>query len=160
MATVAALEEEAVAGGAGRDAAAGELLVDAEVEPLRRSTGREDHVRRSCIRSCPTADAERALRQIERGRRRPATNVAPKSFGLQPHFFHQIRAQDAVAEARIVVDGRRQHQLAALLDAFDDERLEIGAAGVQRGRESGRAGPDDGDLMMQTSVECVRRRTQ
>ena len=47
---------------------------------------------------------------------------------------------------RKVLDERRQHQLTAGLEAFDDERLQIGAGGVQRGRESGRAGPDDDDV--------------
>ena len=84
---------------------------------------------------------------------------APKRSAWRAHLLHQIGAQDAVAEARIVVDGRGQHQLTALLDALDDQRLEIGAAGVQRRRQTRRTSPDDGDLRcdMMTRVTELRR---
>ena len=45
---------------------------------------------------------------------------------------------------------RRQHQLTAGLDPFDDQRLQVRAGGVQRGRQAGRAGPDDDDVTSQT----------
>src|SRR5262249_42722413 len=50
---------------------------------------------------------------------------------------------DAVAEPWKVLDQRRQHQLAAGFDAFDEERLEVGPGGVERGGQARRARPDD-----------------
>ena len=59
---------------------------------------------------------------------------------------HQLRAHDAVAMPGKILDERRQHQLTAGFEPFDDERLQVGARRVQSGREAGRAGPDDGDV--------------
>src|SRR4029078_2983262 len=56
---------------------------------------------------------------------------------------------------------RLKHRLAAGLDAFDDERLQVGTCRVQGGRQSGRAGADDDDLSLSVHrcllMICVKR---
>lgn len=76
-----------------------------------------------------------------------------EAFGLGPHVVHQLRAHDAVAEAGEVLHLGRLHQCAAGGDrAFEDQRLQRGAGGVEGGGVSGGAGTDDDD------VAYVRRR--
>src|SRR6185369_13946150 len=63
---VLALEEEAVAGGARRDAVAGELLLVRKPDPLRRRAGRDDE-RLRVVRLVADLEGERALREIDPG---------------------------------------------------------------------------------------------
>jgi hypothetical protein len=65
---------------------------------------------------------------------------------LRAHFGHQVGAHDAVAMAREILDHRRQHQLAARLESFDEERLQAGAGGVESGGQSGGARTNDDDV--------------
>ncbi len=138
------LEEEPVAGRAGRDAAARQLLVDAEIEPLRRRAGRDDQRVRD-VPGLVDVDDERALRQVDR-RDVALDDLGAEALGLRAQLLHQVGPHDAVAVAGPVLDHRGQHQLTAGFDAFDDERLQIGARRVERGCQSGRAGADDDDL--------------
>jgi hypothetical protein len=64
-----------------------------------------------------------------------------EALGVLLHARHQVRAQQAVGVARPVVDVGGGHQLAALLQAGDDDRLEVGAG--DSGRPAGRAGAED-----------------
>ena len=97
-----------------------------------------------CIPLRPSA-TERLRAEIDR-RHVALDDLGAELLGLRAHLRHQVRAHDAVAIAREVLDQRRQHQLPAGLDAFDDERLQVGARGVQRGRQPGRARADDDDV--------------
>ena len=49
--------------------------------------------------------------------------------------------EDAVGEAGVVLDVGGEHELPAGADALDDDRLEVGAAGVDGGGQA-RPGPD------------------
>ena len=64
-------------------------------------------------------------------------------LGLGLHLLHQPRALDDVAEAGIILDVGGDGQLAAGLDALDDDRRHAGARGVDGGGEAGRAGAED-----------------
>ena len=66
-------------------------------------------------------------------------------LGLLQHLLHQPRTLDGIGEARIVLDIGGDHQLAALLQAGDEHRLQHGARGIDRGGVAGRAGTDDED---------------
>ena len=125
---LAALEEEAVAGRAGGHATSRQLLVDAEVQPLRGGAGREDQ-RVGEVLGLADGDLERPLREIQRGHV-TGHELGAEVTGLQPHLLHEIGPHDAVAKAGIVLDRGGQHQLAALLDTLDDQRLQVGAAGI------------------------------
>ena len=99
---------------------------------------------------------ERALRQVG------GVDVVEDDFGVEAlgvrlHALHQRRAHQAVRVAGPVVDFGGRHQLAALLQAGDHHRLEVGARGVDGGGPAGRAGAEDeqGDSASQWS--CMGR---
>jgi hypothetical protein len=56
-----------------------------------------------------------------------------EALGVRLHALHQVRAHQAVRVAGPVVDLGGRHQLAALLQAGDQHRLEVGARGVDAG---------------------------
>ena len=138
------LEEEAVAGRAGRHAAAAQPRLAVEAEPQRRRAGGDDHGLGPVL-GAARPDAERALGEVH------AVDVdvdepRPEALGLGADRGHQVGALDAVREARVVLDVAGEHQLAAGGGAGEDDRLEVGARGVDRGGQAGRAGADDDDL--------------
>ena len=138
---VLALEEEAVAGGAGRDALAHERLFGRQPEILRRCPGRDDQ-RIAGVGARVAFEAERFLAQ---GRR---VNMVVDEFGVEAlgvllEAGHQIRPLDAHGVGRPVVDVGGGHQLAAGSQPGDDHRLQVGAGGVDRGGVAGRAGTED-----------------
>ena len=72
--------------------------------------------------------------------------LGAEALGLLAELRHEVGTDDAVGEARVVLDVGGQHQLAAGLQTLDDERLQVGPGGVDGGREAGRARPDDDDV--------------
>ena len=90
-------------------------------------------------------DAERPLREVDLVDVH-VDDLGPEPLGLGPELRHQLRAVDAVREARVVLDLARQHQLAAGRGPGEDDRLEVGARRVDRGGQAGRARADDQDL--------------
>jgi DNA segregation ATPase FtsK/SpoIIIE-like protein len=69
-----------------------------------------------------------------------------EALGVREHARHQVRAHQAVRVAGPVVDFGGGHQLAALLQAGDEHRLEVGARGVDGGGVAGGAGAEDEQL--------------
>ena len=69
-----------------------------------------------------------------------------EAFGLGTDLAHQVRAHDAVGEAREVLDVGGVHQCAAVLAALEHQRLEIGPRAVERCGIARRAGADDDHL--------------
>ena len=69
-------------------------------------------------------------------------------LGLRLHLLHQPRALDRLGEAGIVLDVGGDHELAARLEARQQQRLQHRAGGVDRGRVAGRPGPDDDDALV------------
>ena len=69
-------------------------------------------------------------------------DLRTEARGLLLHLIHQLGAEEAVREPRIVLDVRRQHQLTAGLETLQDERREVRPRGVQGGREPGRPRAD------------------
>src|SRR5258708_33191985 len=66
---------------------------------------------------------------------------------------HQVRALDSLRKAGVVFDCGRNHQLAAgrrlllgISRRIDQQRIEVRAPGIDRSRQSRRAGPYDYDL--------------
>jgi hypothetical protein len=64
-------------------------------------------------------------------------------LGLGLHLLHQPGTLDHVAEPRVIFDVRGGRQLAARLDALDDDRCHARACRVNRGGHAGRAGAED-----------------
>ena len=69
--------------------------------------------------------------------------LGPESLRLPAEVAHHRRADDAVGVAGVVLDVRGDHQLAAPVEALDQERVQIGARRVERSRIPGRAAADD-----------------
>ena len=128
--------EEAVAGGAGRYAIALELLLGGQIEPARLCAGRHDQRVGDDHIAGVAFEPERALRQVG------FVNVVVDDaradmLGLLLHLFHQPGALDDVGKARIVLDVGGDGELAAGLDALDQDRLQHGARGIDRGGVAG-----------------------
>ena len=153
---LAVLEEEAVAGRAGRHAAATQPRLAVEAEPQRRRAGGDDHGL-GAVFGAARPDAERPLGEVD------AVDVdvdeaRAEPLGLGAHRGHQVGALDAVREARVVLDVAGQHQLAAGRGARQHDRLEVGAGGVDRGGQPGRAGADDDDLRVDPVLAAANGR--
>src|ERR1700690_1784728 len=101
-------EEEAVARGAGTDAAAAESRLAIDPEPHRLGSGGDDHRLRSVFdaggpqakRSCTKVDA------LHVG----VYDSRPEPLGLLAEQPHELRALNAVGEPRIVLHVARDHQ--------------------------------------------------
>ena len=143
-------EEEAVAGRAGGHAVADQtrLVVDAEHQ-RPGAGGHDDRIGGVFVVAHP--DFEGALGEVDAGHLL-GEELGAEPLRLRPEVHHQLGAHDALGKAGEVLDVGRQHQLAARLVgrgrglALDDERGEVGASGVDRGGQAGRAGPDDDDV--------------
>ena len=98
-------------------------------------------------------DLERALGEVDRGGL-GGEELGAEAAGLLAAAHHQLGAHDALGEAGEVLDLGREHQLAAGLVAratrfaLDDEGSEVGAGGVDRSRQPGRARADDENRMV------------
>ncbi|TKS57791.1 MAG: hypothetical protein EWM73_03732 [Nitrospira sp.] len=88
--------------------------------------------------------------------------LRPESLRLCPHFFHQLRAHDALGKARIVLNFRRRGQLSAGLPAFNEQGREIRPRRIDRGGQAGWAGTNDDDVAHEQNLtqrvrECTER---
>jgi hypothetical protein len=70
-----------------------------------------------------------------------------EALRLGPELGHHLGPHDPLGVARVVLDVGRVLELASPLEALDDERLEIGASGVEGGRVAGRATADDDHVL-------------
>ena len=80
-----------------------------------------------------------------------------EALGLGPERGHEVRALDAIGEARVVLDVRGEHQLPARCRAGEDDRLEVGPGGVDRGGQAGRTRPDDHELGIDPALARAER---
>ncbi|MGY4482612.1 hypothetical protein ACVWWR_001803 [Bradyrhizobium sp. LM3.2] len=107
----------------------------------------EDHGLGEIDVAAIAGEAERPLRGVELDHQ-IGLDLGAHMQRLLLHLLHQPGALDHVGEARIVLDIGRDGELAARLDALDQDRLEHCARGVDRRRVAGGAGADDDDLCM------------
>ena len=142
--TSCAAVEEAVAGGAAADAAAHERLLRRQAEVLGRGAGGDDQ-RVAGVGAGVALQRERALRQVDR------VDVVEHDLGVEALGVLAGSAASGrgpctpVDVGRPVVDVGGRHQLAALRDAGDQHRLQVGARGIDGGGVAGRAGAEDQD---------------
>ena len=73
--------------------------------------------------------------------------AGPEALGLGAELAHHLRPHDPLGVARVVLDVGRVLQLAAPLEALEDERLEVGAGGVERRRVAGGPAADDDHVL-------------
>src|SRR5439155_2459115 len=92
-------EEEAVAGGAGRHAAAEEPLLRFEAEHARGGAGRDDEGAGEQVAVTVDRQAERPPRQV-RGLGLAGQVLGPEARRLASHLLVQLGAEDSFREAR------------------------------------------------------------
>ena len=134
-------EEEAVAGGAGADAVSDEGLLGGQAEPARGgSAGDDEGVGADGLGA--DLDFKGAAGEVGGGDVAHA-ELGAEAGGLLLHVLDELGALDALGPAGEVFDQGGDGELAAGLVAFDDERLEVGARGVDGCGEAGAAGSED-----------------
>ncbi|ENN87883.1 hypothetical protein RHSP_48695 [Rhizobium freirei PRF 81] len=134
--------EEAVAGGAGGNAEALKMLFALDAEPLRLgASGYDERIGGPDLAAVGAGD-EGALIGIDLGHK-VVDDLGADMLGLLQHLLHQPRPLNGIGKARIVFDIRGNHQLAALFQAGDQNRLQHRASGIDSGRITGWAGADD-----------------
>ena len=130
---------------------ADQLLLVRQAQPARGGTAGDDQ----CLgvnNVVSQMQCERPLAQVRAGQVRHAI-LRAKTFGLLAHVFDELWPHDSVGKSRKVLDERGHGKLATRLVSFNDERLEIGARGVESSRVSGASGADD-DYVSSFAHEC------
>ena len=137
--------EEAVAGRAGRHAVALEFLFGRQIEPARLRAGGDDQGIGEIDVAGIAGQPERPLRQLHLVDV-VGDDAGADMLGLRLHLLHQPGPLDDVGEARIVLDVGGDGELAAGLDALNQDRLQHGARRVDRSGVARRTRADDHDL--------------
>ncbi|MNS87600.1 hypothetical protein D3C72_1215480 [compost metagenome] len=133
--------EEAVAGGAGGNALAGEGFLGRQAEVLGGGAGGDDQgVARVFVAVALQADRffieERRVDVVKH-------DFCIEALGVLQQALHQVRALHAHRVARPVFHVGGGHQLAALFHAGHQHRVQVGAGGVDGGAVAGWAGAED-----------------
>ncbi|ESQ07370.1 sugar ABC transporter ATPase [Streptomyces sp. PVA_94-07] len=151
---VAVAEEEAVTGGAPGDATSGQLLLVREAQLAVAGSGRDDHglgAVDSALGVCEFLDFSGEVD----GDDVVVDHLRAELLGLGSHVLHEDRTVDTVREAGEVLDLGRRGQRAAHEDrAAEQQRLQLGAGGVEGSGVSGGAGSDDDDLADLAHAVC------
>src|SRR6476646_1655156 len=137
-------EEETVAGGARADAAAEQFLLSRDVEVAGLRAHREYH-RPGQVGSPIHHDLLDVTSQLDRGDIF-GLHLRTEALSLGFELLHQIGTHDPVAEPRVVLHVGGGHQGAAVLAALEDQRLQLGSRGVDRGGITSRTRADDDDV--------------
>src|SRR5260370_17248035 len=142
-----AAKEKSVTCRAGGDAMPDQLALRLEPQHARGSAGGYDHGfgAKHFFRG---GNIEWPFAEVD-ARNGAGAKLRAEALCLLAHMFDQLRAENAIGKARKVLDHGRQSELAARFVPIDHQRLEIGARGVNRSRQSGAPAPDD-DYVMHT----------
>src|SRR2546430_5172788 len=139
------LEKEPVTGGTRADAAALEAFLVRQSEVLGIRAGRDNHGA-ALMHSVGSPDLQRTLREIHL-QYVVVDELRLEAFGLFPPELHELGALDALWEAGIILDVRRDHELSPRDGASDDERLQVRPGRIDRRGQAGGAGTDDDDIV-------------
>ena len=134
---------------------ADQLLLVGQTQPARGGAAGDDQSLRVHLMLAEVKQ-KRTLAEIDAGEVRHAIFGA-ETLRLLAHVLDQLRAQNSFGKAGEILDQRGQRKLAAGLVAFDDQRFQVGARGVEGGGVSGTAGADDDDVAEFRSYFCVFR---
>ena len=135
------LEEEAVAGRAGRYAGALVPLFRGKAEVLRRRPGGDDE-RIAGVDVFVAGEPERPFEEVR------GVDVVEDRFGVEAlrvgvHPGHQVRSLQSLHIAWPVVDVRGGRHLSTHLEAGDHDRIQVRARRVQGRRATGRPRAED-----------------
>ncbi|MCY1291136.1 hypothetical protein D9M70_403130 [compost metagenome] len=133
--------EEAVAGGAGGNALAGEGFLGRQAEVLGGGAGGDDQ-RVAAVGAAVTLEDEGTLLQLG-GVDVVVDNLGVEALGVLLHALHQGRAGQALDVTGPVVHFGGGGELAAGLDAGDHHGFEVGAGGIDCRGVTRRAGAQD-----------------
>ena len=136
--------EEAVAGGARRDAEPAQRFLARQPKPFRLRAGGDDQRFGEDHLAAVELQPERPVREV-RLNHHVGHDLASHVLGLSAHLLHQPRPLNNVGETWIVLDVGRDRQLAAGLHAGEQHRLEQRARRIDRGGVAGGTGADDRD---------------
>src|SRR6185437_490202 len=73
--------------------------------------------------------------------------LGPEALRLLAHEFDKLRTENSIREAGEIFDHSGERKLPAGLVAVDDQGLQIGARGVNRGCQARTATPDDDNFV-------------
>ena len=151
------LEEGPVADAAGGDAAAAELDLARDAEPARLGPHRQDHGLGEVLLVAEEDPLDAAVGELD-----PVDVVGDEAraeaLGLGAELVHHLRPHDPLGIAGVVLDVGRVLQLAAPLEALEDERLEVGPRRVEGGRVAGRPAADDDHVLDLLLVSVISSR--
>src|SRR5947208_17195164 len=98
------------------------------------------------MHSVGSPDLERTLREIHL-RYVVVDELRLEAFGLLSPELHEFGALDALWEAGIVLDVRRDHELSPRDGARDDEPLQVRPGRADRRGQAAGAGTEDDDIV-------------
>ena len=142
-----ALEEGAVADTAGGDAAAAQLHLAGDAEPARLRPHRQDHGLGEVLLVAEEDPVDATVVAELDPVDVIGDEAGAEALRLGAELVHHLRPHDPLGVARVVLDVGRVLQLTAPLEALEDERLEVGARGVEGGGVAGRPAADDDHVL-------------
>ena len=148
----------AVTDGAGADPAAPEALLLGQMKSVRTGASRQDEGMGVDGLGFAGVDAERTHAEIN-----PIgiglNQMGPPTDGLGLHAVHQLRSQDAVGEAGVVLHVGGGHQLApgdaSGLEAGDQQGIEVGPGRVDGGGVARRPRADNHDVLHRRPLGAI-----
>ena len=134
-------EEGAVACRASRDATPHQRGLCLQTQEPRARARRDDHsVSLECVEVC--LQGEGARREVDLVDLLKA-NLCPEALGLRAELIHHLRAHDPLWISGVVLYIRRDRELTTGLEPLKEERLQVGACGVDGCGVTGGARADD-----------------
>ena len=143
--------EEPVAGGAGGNALPHQPRLRLESEVAGGRAGGDDHRLGEHLVAFVDGQPEGPLRKIDGGHL-AGHHLRAEPDRLRAKRVHQFRAGHALGEPGVVFHVVGSGQLASRLHPLEKDRGEIGPCRINRRRESGRAGADNGDAILLVHV--------
>ncbi|MNE23281.1 hypothetical protein D3C80_1165290 [compost metagenome] len=138
--------EKSITGRARRNPFAGERFFRRQAQVLRGGAGGNDQGVAG-VGAAIADQLERPLLQLG-GMDVVVNDLGGKAFGVFLHAIHQHRSGQAFNVAWPVIHFDGGGELAACLDAGNDNRLEVGAGGINCRAVTGRAGAQDNQAGM------------
>ena len=130
-----------------------ELVEPVDLEPaVARAGGEHDDARLHPLAG-REQDVARVVAAFELHRFVGNGDLDPELLRLAERAAHQRHAGNAGREAEVILDPRRGAGLAAERAAIDGEHRQPFGAGVDGGREPGRPGADDDDVVEPVGVD-------
>src|ERR1700730_3015784 len=137
-----AAKQKSIAGRAGGHAISFKLRFRGDAEPSRLGAGRNDQSVAGVSGAAVALEPERAPAKLDFDDM-IRDHARAHMFGLRLHLVHEPRTLDRRGKARIILDVGGDRQLAARLEARDQNRLQHGARGVDRGGVAGGSRSND-----------------